>query len=77
MFNPCFSVVLCVISSFTVISIGAGHFTLIAFLRHVTVSILCLFLAVPWVGLQCLIVAFPSHTHLLFSSKRRLTSFGW
>ena len=25
--------------------------------------------AVPWVGLQCVIVLFPGHTHLLFSSK--------
>ena len=23
-----------------------------------------LFLAVPWVGLQCVIVVFPDHTHL-------------
>ena len=27
-----------------------------------------LFLTVPWVGLQCVIVAFPVHTHLLFKS---------
>ena len=26
-----------------------------------------LFLAVPWVGLQCLIVAFPDQNHLLLS----------
>ena len=25
-----------------------------------------LFLTVPWVGLQSVIVAFPGHTHLLF-----------
>ena len=31
-----------------------------------TVSVLWLFLTVPWVGLQCVIVAFPDHTHLLF-----------
>ena len=29
-----------------------------------TVSILFLFLTVPWFGHQCLIVAFPGHTHL-------------
>ena len=29
-------------------------------------SHLCLFLTVPWVGLQCLIVVFPGHAHLLF-----------
>ena len=27
---------------------------------------LCLFLTVPWVGLQCVIVVFPDHTRLLF-----------
>ena len=27
-----------------------------------TISALCLILAVPWVGLQCVIVAFPGHT---------------
>ena len=31
-----------------------------------TVSVLWLFLAVPWVGLQGVIVVFPEHTHLLF-----------
>ena len=30
-----------------------------------TVSVLWLFLMVPWVGLQCVIVVFPDHTHLL------------
>ena len=32
----------------------------------VTVSVLWLFLAVPKFGLQCVIVVFPDHTHLLF-----------
>ena len=31
----------------------------------VTVNALRLFLTVPWVGLHCLIVVFPDHTHLL------------
>ena len=33
-----------------------------------TVSALWLFVMVPWVGLQCVIVVFPDHdhTHLLF-----------
>ena len=30
-----------------------------------TVSVLWLFLTVPWVGLQCVIVVFPDHTPLL------------
>ena len=32
-----------------------------------TVSVLRLFLTVPWVGLQCVLVVFPGHTHLLYS----------
>ena len=31
-----------------------------------TVSVLCLFLAVPWVGIQCVIVAFPALSKILF-----------
>ena len=33
----------------------------------VTFGALWLFLTVLWVGLQCVIVVFPDHTHLLFS----------
>ena len=32
-----------------------------------TVSILWLFLAVPWVALQCVIVVFPDHTSFFVS----------
>ena len=41
----------------------AGCFTLIEFYRHLTVSVLYLFLTMLWVGLQCVIVAFPGHIH--------------
>ena len=34
--------------------------------RHVVVVVLLLILAVPWVGLWCVIVAFPGDTHLFF-----------
>ena len=34
----------------------------------VTINILWLFLMVLWVGLQCMIVVIPEHTHLLFHS---------
>ena len=34
----------------------------------VTFNVLWLFLAVPWVGLQYVIVVFPYHTHLLFET---------
>ena len=33
------------------------------------VSVLRLFIAGPWVGLQCVVEAFPGHTHLLFILK--------
>ena len=32
----------------------------------VTINVMWPFFAVPWVGLQCVIVVFPDHTHLLF-----------
>ena len=31
-----------------------------------TVSVLWLILTVAWVGLQCVFVVFPDHTHLLY-----------
>ena len=34
----------------------------------VAVCVLWLFLAVPWVALQCVIMVFPDHTHLLFEN---------
>ena len=36
----------------------AGSFALIVFLVFLTVAVLWLFLAVPWVGLKCVIVVF-------------------
>ena len=44
----------------------AGCFTLIAFLCHLSVSVLCHFITVPLVGLQHVIVALTGHIHLLF-----------
>ena len=67
---------LCVLSSFVVIWGGggrerererAGRFTLcLSSLCIVVVVAMWLFLAVPWVGLQCVIVVFPDHMRLLF-----------
>ena len=51
------------LSSFAILSLGKRE--LVAFWCHVTVSILGLFLTVPCIGLQCVIVAFPGHTHFL------------
>ena len=44
----------------------AGCFTLIVFLLalFLVFGALCLFLTVSWVGLQCVIVAFPGQTYL-------------
>ena len=58
-----------VLSSFTIILLRKRD--LVAFLKLkscccVAFGVLCLFLMVLWVGLQCTIVAFPDHTHLLF-----------
>ena len=32
-----------------------------------TLSIVCLFLTVPWVGLKCVIIAYPGNTHISFT----------
>ena len=57
------------VSSFAIISLGKKvnwplYFSCLLMLF--TVSVLCLFLMVLWVGLQCVIVEFPCHIHLLF-----------
>ena len=48
----------------------AVYFTLVVFLMpcdcECSVSVLWLSLAVPRVGLQCVILVFPDHTHLHF-----------
>ena len=38
----------------------------------VTINVLWLFLTVPWVGLQYVIVVFPDHTHLHFRVHQTL-----
>ena len=42
--------------------LGLSSFCLVIVVR--------LFLAVPWVSLQFVIVVFPDHTHLLFSKSK-------
>ena len=37
----------------------------LSFCHCVVAGALCLFLAVPWVGLYYVVVAFPGHIHLL------------
>ena len=38
----------------------------------VTVSVMWFFLVVPWVGLWCVFVLFPDHTHFLFYADCRI-----
>ena len=37
-----------------------------------TINVLRLFLVMSWVGLQCVIVVYPVHTHMLFQQDTRL-----
>ena len=60
---------LCVFSNFPIILTRKRELVallLLSFWRLVTVNVMCLFLTVPWVGLQFVTVVFPDHTHLLF-----------
>ena len=61
---------LCVHSSFAIIlkrERKPTAFLLLSYRFIVTITVPLLFLAVPWVGLQCVIVVFPDHTHPLFA----------
>ena len=60
---------LCDLSSFAIILKRKRDLVALLLVSNgclVTVYVLWLFLTVPWVGLQCVIVVFPDHTHLLF-----------
>ena len=58
---------LCVHSSFAIILIGKRELVALLSLSSWCLMIdVWLFLVVPWVGLQFVIVMFPDHTHLLF-----------
>ena len=60
---------LCVLSSFAFILTRKRALVALRVLSFeclVAVNVLCLFLRVPWVGRQCVIVVFLDHTHLLF-----------
>ena len=60
---------LCVFSSFAIILKRKRELVALLLLSDgclATVNVLWLFLTVLWVSLQCVIVAFPDHTHLLF-----------
>ena len=60
---------LCVYSSFTIIMKKKRKPVALLLLSYrciVTIIVMSLFLTVPWIGLQCVVVVFSDHTHLLF-----------
>ena len=64
---------LCVHSSFAIIlKRKLVALLLLSYICIITVNVLWLILTVPWVGLPCVIVVFPDHTHLLFETLRCL-----
>ena len=63
---------LCVHSSFAIIlkrKRKLGALLLLFYRCIVTINVMWLFLAVLWVGLQCVIVVFPDHTYILCSYR--------
>ena len=55
---------LCVHSSFAIISMGKGELVaLLCLSSWCLVIVVCLFPTMPWVCLQFMIVVFPDHTH--------------
>ena len=65
---------LCVHSSFPIILKRKRKLVALLLLsyRCSVTKMLWLFIAVPWVGLQCVIVVFPDHTHLLFGKPSKV-----
>ena len=60
---------LCVHSSFAIILKRKRKLVALLLLSNrciVTIYVLWLFLVVPWIGLQYVIMVFPDHTDLLF-----------
>ena len=64
---------LCVHSSFEIILKRKRKLVtllLLSYICIVTINVLRLFLTVPWVVLQCVIVVFPDNTHLLLDTSK-------
>ena len=74
-FGPCF-VVPYLVSFLIVLQSSRWGRANFVFLVSCGCYVLFLFLTVPWVGLQCVIVAFPAHTHLMFKAQFRLPFLG-
>ena len=67
----------CVHSSFAIILKRIRYLVAMLLMSYrctVTINVLWLFLAVPRVGLQCVIVVFPDHIRLRFGSIGKLGS---
>ena len=63
----CTCTLIYVYSSFAIILMGKRELVaLLSLTSWCMVIVVWLFLAVPWVDLQFVIVVFPDHTHLLF-----------
>ena len=59
----------CVLSSFAITLKRQRKLSALLLLSYrciVTINVLWLLLTLTWVGLQCVIVVFPDHTHLQF-----------
>ena len=66
---------LCVHSSFAIVlkrKRKLVHLLLSSYRCIVTINVLWLFLTVTWVGLQCVVVVFSDHTHLLFHPLKEI-----
>ena len=69
---------LCVHSSFAIILKRKGKLVVLLLLSYrciVAINVLWLFITVPWVCLQCVIVVFPDHIHLVFCTS--LSLYTW
>ena len=71
MFGPCFGMQYIIVSSLVLLSCKhlaeeerAGCFIFIVCMMYYTISVICLFLTVPCVGLWCVTVLFPGHTYI-------------
>ena len=63
-------------SSFAVILMGKRElFALLSLSSWCLVIVVWLFLAMPWVCLQLVIVVFPDHTHLLYTMTYTFFTF--
>ena len=65
----CITLTNCVHSSFAITLKRKGKLVallIVLQMYDIPIDVLLLFLTVPLVGLQCVIVVFPDHTHVLF-----------